>query len=336
MKRKRIHITDITSAANLTDAAYKAAKGKRNRPAVKAFFREFDTNIHRLGKKIEAFDLPCSPLKRFIIHDPKKRIIHAPGFEDRIIHHAIINFVGPVLDGAMVDYTFACRTGKGVHAAVRTVQKNSRQYKWYVKIDIKHYFDGIDHPQLEKLLESRFKGDRFLKLIRILISGYRTDPGKGLPIGALPSQHFANFFLDRLDRYIMEYLHAKACVRYMDDVIWWCDTKIDAMEVLRGVKNFISDQLLLQIKEDQIQVNKTNYGVSFCGYRVFPGRIRLSSRKKKRYTAFRKKWENLYMTGGIDEKTLMSAYDAVFSITAHADSREWRKQQLKRSPPPMV
>lgn len=332
MKQTRMDIKDIASISNLSRAAVQAARGKRQQDNVSMFFSNFEPNINRLAKNIYSSDIPFLPYQAFVIHDPKKRIIHAPAFEDRVIHHAVMNFAGPVLDRAMVDNTFACRKGKGVHAAVRAVQGYARRFDWYVKIDIKSYFDSIDHLLLKEALGRRFRGDTFFNLIHAIILRYETKPGKGLPIGALPSQHFANYYLDRMDRYIMETLKPKGYVRYMDDVIFWCKSKEQSQSMLKKADEWVTRSLLLEVKMDKVQVNKSSHGVTFCGFRVFPGKIGLSLRKKRRYALLRKKWEAMLMDGRIDELKLMRAYDAVFSITAGADGREWRKGQLKRSP----
>jgi RNA-directed DNA polymerase len=184
------------------------------------------------------------------------------------------------------------------------------------------------------MLKRRLKGGEILELLEKVISCYHTIPGKGLPIGALPSQHFANFYLDCLDRYIMERLHAKAYVRYMDDSIWWCDSKKQAKSRLEHVMSYVEERLLLTIKRPAVLINKSKTGVTFCGFRILPGKITLSVRRRHRYSALRSKWENAYTLGLINEKTLQSAYSSVYAITAHADSREWRRKQLALYKPP--
>lgn len=335
MKRVAVAITDICAWDNLACAFYQAAAGKRDSSAVRAFAKEFDAMLVRTADRIIHLDFPVSDLRRFVIHDPKRRTIHAPCFEDRVIHHAVMNLAGPVLDRAMTDYTFACRKGKGVHAAVRQVQAHLRRYQWYVKIDIENYFATIDHNRLLALLSRKFKGKPFLSLLVKIVTAYHARPGKGLPIGTLTSQHFANFYLDRLDRFVMESCRARACVRYMDDMIFWCDTKAGARLLLKKVRRFVETPLLLTVKNSQVQIQKSNCGVLFCGYRIYPGVIRLSQRKKRRYTRLRKKWEQWFAHGMISESELARGYDAVSASLRHADSRQWRKLQLKKSGAPV-
>jgi len=335
VKRVAVAISDVCAWDNLACAFYRAAAGKRHSAAVRSFVQDFDARLAQTADRIIRLDLPVSDLRRFVIHDPKRRIIHAPSFEDRVIHHAVMNLAGPVLDRAMTDYTFACRKGRGVYAAVQQVQTHLRRFRWYVKIDIESYFDTVDHNRLLALLSRKFKGKAFLSLLEKIVTAYHARPGKGLPIGALTSQHFANYYLDRLDRFVMESCCARACVRYMDDMIFWCDTKAAARLLLKKVRWFVETSLLLTVKNSQVQIQKSNYGVLFCGYRIYPGVIRLSQRKKRRYTRLRKKWEQWFVDGMISESELARGYDALSASLSHADSRQWRKLQLKKSCAPV-
>jgi RNA-directed DNA polymerase len=118
----------------------------------------------------------------------------------------------------------------------------------------------------------------------------------------------------------------RACVRYMDDIVWWCDEKSVIKESLAAVQHEIEHGLLLNIKEKSVQINKSHYGISYCGFKIFPGTVKISLRKKKRYAILSQKWEKLYLDGRINENQLARCYDAVHSITANANTLEWRKK----------
>jgi RNA-directed DNA polymerase len=335
VKRTRIDIEDISSLANLVNAAIKAAQGKRAKKEVIRFFNNFDNNLAALRQRILTGNIPYREMKKFIIHDPKQRVIHAPCFHDRVFHHCLMNHVGPVLDRSMVATSYACRVGKGIHAAVAQVQKNIQRFQWYVRIDIKSFFDSIDHDLLLKGIERRIKGKETIKLIRKVITGYEVEGRKkGLPIGTLPSQHFANYFLDSLDRLIMEKLDAQGHVRYMDDIIWWCKDKKSIKLTLAQVTDFVENSLNLKIKEGAVRINRSTRGVSFCGVIVFSGKKRLSLRKRRNYASLRKKWEYLCGRGVIDSLSLQAGYSSVKNAVQQADSKEWRKSQLERHVPP--
>jgi retron-type reverse transcriptase len=331
MKRAAISLESIAAFDNLVQAAYQAARGKQTRDEVKRFFQYFDDNINQLARDIRNGQTPYGQFRRFAIRDPKPRLIHAACFEDRIFHHAVMNLAGPVLERALTPTTYACREGKGSHAAVRQVQHHLRRFPWYVKIDIQHYFDQIDHACLYELLQRRFKGRDFLALLWRIIGCYQVTPGKGLPIGSLTSQHFANYYLDGLDRYILEQLSACAQVRYMDDILWWCDSHEDARKTLGQVCAYVANERLLTVKANP-QINRSSHGVSFCGYRITPGQMRLSRRRQRRYQERRWEWELAYAEGRIDALMLQRGYDAVHAITLPADSTNWRRENLRRYP----
>ncbi len=328
MKRQRIDLHWVAAYTNLAEAARKAARGKRHRKDVRTFFSRFDENINRLGKDILSGQVPGGRLKRFRIFDPKERIIHAACFKDRVLHHALMNYAGPVLDRSLVASSFACRPCKGIHKAVTYVQSKIRKHPWYLKIDIQHYFDAIDHRLLLNLLSRRFKGRDFMAIVEKIMSSYQTSTGKGLPIGSLTSQHFANYYLDGLDRHIMEELGASAHARYMDDIVLWCLNKKSAKRMLQSVTEYALQKRSVQVKPSSVQVNRSKHGITFCGFRILPGRIRMGIRRRRRYGVLRREWENLYKKGWIDARKLQQAYAAVHAMTMHADSRQWRRKHL--------
>ena len=331
MKRAAVTLDAIASFDNLAGAAHRAARGKHTRHDVRRFFQRFDEHINQLSGDIRAGRMPYGHFRQLTIRDPKPRVIHAACFADRIMHHAVMHFAGPVLERAMTPTSFACRIGMGNHAAVQQVQRALRRFPWYVKIDIQHYFDTIDHACLARLLHRRFKGEAFLALLQRLIDCYEVTPGKGLPIGALTSQYFANYYLDGLDRYLLEHLSACAQVRYMDDIIWWCDSRDRARDTLQQVCTYATTQRLLTVKAD-MQINRSAHGVNFCGYRITPGQLRLSRRRQRRYRQLRQHWERAYAEGRIEALKLQRVYDAVHAITLLADSTNWRRQNLRRHP----
>lgn len=333
MRRVRIELDEVAAWANLTDAAHKAARGKRQRPEVARFFARFDESLAELGEAIRAGWMPRGALRRFVIHDPKQRTIHVAPFEERVFHHALMNHAGPVLDRALTDAAFACRVGRGQHAAARRVQQHLRRFPWYVQIDIAGYFDTIDHARLLDLLARRFKGDGLMACLGRILDSYHTAPGKGLPIGALTSQHFANFYLDGLDRLLQERMPARALVRYMDDAIWWCDDRRTAHATLDAAREWLANERLLVVKAAP-RINRSTHGATFCGFRILPGAVRLTRRKQRRYQGRRLAWEAAFAAGEIDARQLQNAYAAVHAITAHIDSQAWRRENLRRFPPP--
>lgn len=331
MKRTAIELSNIASYENLALATWKAARGKRHRPDVIRFTNKIDQSLAQLHQDILQHKVPYGRYRSFTIHDPKQRLIHAACFEDRVLHHAIINYAEPVFEKSLIATSYACRPNKGVHRACARVQRNLRRYNWYVKTDISAYFPNIDHYILYLLLNKCFKGQTYLQLLKRIIGSHNAQTGKGLPIGSLTSQHFANFYLSGIDRFLTEQLKISAHVRYMDDLLFWCETYAEAKWVLRILQDYLWEERKLVFKEN-IQINRSNHGVSYCGYRILKGAIRLSQRKQRRYRQLLQQQEILWRKGLITELELQAAYASIHAITLHADSKQWRKKHLQSSP----
>ncbi|MEW6220413.1 MAG: reverse transcriptase/maturase family protein [Thermodesulfobacteriota bacterium] len=311
------------------------AAGRGARIDYREVFDEKDFALFaRLREAILDETAPAGRFRQFVIADPKTRIIHAACFQDRVLHHALMHLAGPVLERTMVPTTYACRPGKGPLAGVHRVQRNVRRFPWLVKIDIAKYFASVDHKILLDLLDRRFKGRQGLALMARILGSYETDPGKGLPIGSLTSQHFANFYLDGLDRFLLEDLGVAGHVRYMDDVIWWCASRGEAKASLQEATEWLVAKRRLALHRNS-QVNRSAAGVTFCGFRVKPGALLLSRRRRRRYSEQRTSLEQAFVHGRIGALELQARFASVLAITAHGDSLSWRRQELRRRPCPI-
>jgi hypothetical protein len=149
MKRLAVSLGELASWDNLLLATWKAARGKRSRPQVQAFLADLDGALARLAAGILDGAVPVGRYREFLIHDPKLRRIHAACFEDRVLHHAILNLVGPVFERSLVDSSYACRPGMGSHAAVLRAQQHLRRHAWFGQVDVAGYFPAINHVTLK-------------------------------------------------------------------------------------------------------------------------------------------------------------------------------------------
>ena len=223
MRRAANLFDQIPEPENLRLAFHKAARGRRGQAVVRQFAASLDQRIAAMSAAIREGTIPVGRFQQFLIRDPKERVITAPCFDERVLHHGIMNVCEPVLDRWLIDDTFACRVGKGREAAILRAQHFTRHNGWFLKLDVRKYFDSVSHARLMHFLERRFKDRRLLELLNRIIAAYRGELGIGLPIGSLTSQHFANFYLGWLDRYVKENLHLGGYVRYMDDMVLWHD-----------------------------------------------------------------------------------------------------------------
>lgn len=331
MKRTRITLKQIAERKNLALALYKASKAKKHRREVAEYLQQVDNNLNTLATDILYKALPYGDYRSFIINDPKKRLIQAACFEDRVFHHALMNVTGDILEKAMSPSSYACRPNMGVHKAIESVQKQVRCYPWYCQIDIDGYFASIKHEILVEVLLTRFKGKEIKEQFTRVLQTYQDSDGVGLPIGSLTSQYFANYYLNGLDRLLENHHKVRSFVRYMDDIVWWCNDKESTKSVLGEVRVYLQKQRQLQIKQTW-RIQRSTQGMSYCGFRVLPAIVRLSKRRKRRYQQRRLYWETLYDKGLISDMQLQTAYASVFSITQGTNSLAWRKQNLRKFP----
>lgn len=327
MRRTTIRLDDVAALPNLLWAFWRAARGRRHQQVVRAFGARLDENLDALRKEILGGEPRIGEFRRFQIHDPKLRVIHAPAFRERVLHHAVMRFVGPALDRSLVDDTFACRVGKGGLAAAQRAQQHGRRLEWAAKLDARSYFASIDHGVLKAQLRRRIRGRPVLDLLDRIVDSFCSAPGMGLPIGALTSQHFANLYLSPLDRHLLEYCGVPGLVRYMDDTVVWARNRGDLHDACESAVLFAKEHLVLALRAGPPQ--RTRRGLTLCGFKVFPHRLGLSQRRLRRYRDARRRWERAYEAGWVDARELQSGYSSALATTCGADARHWRAAELR-------
>jgi len=314
----------ILDPVNLRIAFLKAARGKRDRPEVQVFASQLGNTLGIMRSELAHEQSVFGHFSTFTIHDPKERIIYAPAFSERVLHHAIMNECEPVFDTHLIFDTYACRKGKGRLAAISRAREYCRRYRWFLKMDIQRYFDSIDHCILTSLLYRKFKDKKLLRLFGRIVGSYETNPGKGIPIGALTSQHFANLYLAPLDRFIKESLGCPAYVRYMDDMVIWGSEKEFLKSTLKAIKAFIDEKLALRFKPFPF-INRCEHGLDFLGFRLFSEKALLNQRSGAR---LKRKWKNyctLFEKGLLSQRQFQDRVTALTAFTLHADTLGLRR-----------
>ena len=274
-------------------------------------------NLEKIRQRLLSENPSWGKYRHFYITDPKKRLISAASFEERIMHHAIMNVLEPVFERQMICHTYACRKNKGSHKAVFYAYNQCKKYPYVLKLDVRKYFDSINHAILKNLLRKIIKDTLCLNILDGIIDSYfvSDSPKCGLPIGNLTSQFFANYYLSALDHFILERLGGKcslAYCRYMDDMLVFGMSKNTMLETVYSVRYFCLDYLKLSLKEPVI--TKTEKGVAFLGYCVSKNTIKLLKCKKKTKKKKIKKLEYLSETGIIDEETAATRMNAVCNV----------------------
>jgi retron-type reverse transcriptase len=214
------------------------------------------------------------PLKTFIIHDPKTRKISKSDFRDRVVHHALCNVIEPIFDRTFIFDSYANRVGKGTFAAIsrfdhfkRKVSKNNSQPCYVLKADIRKYFENVDHRILLGIISKKIKDAKVLWLIRRILEN--SSPGKGMPLGNLTSQFFANVYLNELDQFIKQQLKAKYYIRYVDDFVILHHKHQELEKYHLQIDEYLQSALALLLHPDKSKILRLGNRITFLGFRMF-------------------------------------------------------------------
>jgi len=238
-----------------------------------------------------------------------------------------MNLCEPFFESYQIFHSYACRKGMGQIRAIRQAMKNSREGHWYLKLDIRRYFDSIDHRVLKNLLQRRFKDRKVLSLFDSIIDSYEVKPGRGVPIGNLTSQFFANHYLGLFDHFVFEELRHRKYLRYMDDFVLFSESKEELKERLKTIRTFLAVNLGLELKP--VILNRCEIGMSFLGYKLFPNSLRLSRRSRLRFRRKFHQYEKFYQAGTWTEEELQRHVEPMLAFIRQSGSRKFRERILK-------
>lgn len=308
MKTYKHLYSQLCSFENL-HAAYLAAKrGKSRKAPVASFMRRREAELFALQNELLSKTYLPGVYHSFYIHDPKKRLISAAPFRDRVVHHALCNIIEPIYERKFVQESYANRIGKGTHKALDRAQMFARRYPYVLQCDVKQFFPSIDHAILYQILSCHLADENVLWLIeRILHSGtgvlseeyemvwfegddlFAVNRPRGLPIGNLTSQFWANVYLNELDQFVKRELKCIAYIRYVDDVLVFGEDK-KKLHDWRGEIIKKLSEMRLTLHDGKAQVFPVGTGIPFLGFRIYPEYRRL---KARRSLHFRRKLKNL-------------------------------------------
>ena len=323
MKRQGQLLEEIADLKNLYEAFYKAQKGKVSKHYVYAYKKQLQQNLHRLQQQLLSGAVETGGYHTFTIYDPKKRLICATPFPQRVLHHALMNICHASFEKQQIATSFASRPGKGTYSALDKAKEYQRHNRWFLKLDVCKYFESIDHTILKQQLYRRFKDKNVLLIFDQIIDSYSTAAEKSLPIGNLTSQYFANHYLSVADYYLKQGLRIPAYVRYMDDMVLWHHDKELLLESGYRFHDYLASDLLLQLKP--FCLNESTKGLPFLGYLLFPDSVRLARRSKKRFIQKSLLYDHYLQTGRWSQKELASHTLPMVAFTEYAEAREFRK-----------
>jgi len=307
---------------NLYSAWHKVSLGKSSKKSIINFYLNLDSNINNIADDLKNKKYIPGQYNNFLIKDPKERIISASPVRDRIVQHALMNYYDKVFDRHLIYDSYACRTGKGTHKAVLRSFHYAKSSKYFLKMDVRKYFNSIDHNILKSLLEKIILNKEALNLLYIIIDSNDNLQKKSIPIGNLTSQYFANYYLSFFDHYLKEQIHVKKYIRYMDDMLIFSDSKDEIKKIYADSVLYTGSKLELLLKPQII--GSTADGAPFLGFLVKQKGIYLQRKTKDRY---KKRIEEIEYN---KEKCIFTSYEAgrrAESVTAHlllARSRNFR------------
>jgi retron-type reverse transcriptase len=328
MKRANNLIGQIAEPENLRWAFWKAQKGKRYSRQVNTYRENLDAQLLLLREQILSGKVQVGDYHYFKIYDPKEREICASAFSEQVLHHALMNICHPHFERVQIFDSYASRPEKGVHAALRRAATFNRKDIWFLKLDVRKFFATIHHETLKTQLGRMFKDDQLLYIFDQIIDSYGLESGRGLPIGNLTSQYFANHYLAGLDHFIKEQLGITAYVRYMDDLILWHPQKEKLKVAKAAINSYVEERLHQQLKP--ILLNAASRGLPFCGYLLHQHHIRLSQRSKKRFIKKMEILDHCYKSGAWDEATCQRRVLPLIAFTRHADAKSLREDIVSR------
>lgn len=281
----------IISIENLFQAWDEFKRGKHSKKDVQKFELRLEDNLFNLHQNLKTKTYRHSSYTAFNIYDPKFRHIHKALVRDRVVHHAIVSKIEPIFDKSFIFDSYSCRKGKGMHRAVKRLsnfaRKVSRNYTgkcFVLKMDIKKFFASIDHEILIDFLKKKLADEDLIWLLQNIIHSF--SEGKGIPIGNLTSQIFANIYLNKLDKFVKNELRIKYYIRYADDFVILSNEKEYLKNLIPIIDQFLRDNLKLSIHQEKIVIRKLIQGIDFLGYIVLPQY--LLPRTKTRRRIFRK------------------------------------------------
>jgi RNA-directed DNA polymerase len=282
---------------NLLLAHRKASKGKRGKEPAAHFEYHLEDNLITLEAELRAKTYCPGAYHSFYIHEPKRRLISAAPFRDRVVHHALCNVIEPIFERGFIHDSYANRVGKGNHRALDRAQSYARRYRYVLPCDVRQFFPSVDHQIFRRILARKLRDPDVMWLVdQILASGVGVlseeyqmvwFPGddlfavyrpRGLPIGNLTSQFWANCYLDSFDHFVKRELRCPAYLRYVDDMLLFGDDKRQLWD-WKGATIERMARLRLSIHEERAQVRPVTEGFPFLGFVVYPHKRRLKRRK---------------------------------------------------------
>jgi len=321
--------TRIITFENIFLAWNEFAKGKRKKIDVMIFDRFLEENLFDLYESLKNKTYKHGGYQEFYVRDPKIRDIHKACVKDRVVHHLVSKILEEIFEPTFFAHSYSCRKNKGTHKAIKAFVKLARQAShnnssnlFILKCDIRKFFASIDHKVLINLLSKKVADPEFIWLLNVIIESFNSKDqiGKGMPIGNLTSQLFANIYMDPLDKFIKKNLNVKYYIRYADDFVLMSHNKEILIELLEKIRIFLENDLKLFLYPGKIEIRNYYLGIDFLGYVIFPKFIIPRTSTKRRIFRKLRKKAKLIKEGKNDFDTLNQSVQSYLGYLSHCNS----------------
>jgi len=326
----------IISIENLFRAWHEFKRGKSSNYDVQVFAFALEDNLFALHEELVSQTWTPGAYTGFYIKDPKLRRIHKATVRDRVLHQAIFRVLDPLFDPYFIAHSFSSRTRKGTHRGVdalesfgRKATKNWKRKAYVLSLDIRKFFDSVDHGILVRLIERRITEVRLRKLLLTIIESFNTESGKGIPLGNVTSQLFANVYLNELDQYVKRTLHARYYARYCDDFLMVSLDRKHLAGLIPSISAFLKRELRLELHPLKIEIRPFEHGIDFLGYVVRPHHRVFRTRTKRRLLKNIRKTVEAVKNGTVEQETLLAMADSYRGMLGHCRAQSIQEKMNK-------
>lgn len=295
-----------------------------------------ERNLLKLWRELKNKEYQVGEYLRFKVFEPKERLVSAPRARDKIVQFAVHNVLQEVYEPVFIKTSFACLKNKGTHKAVENVQHDMRVCKWkhgggwIIKIDVKKFFYSIDRDILKKLLRKKITDPDMLWILDLIIDS-SPEGEKGIPLGNVTSQDFANIYLNEVDQFCKRYLGIKYYTRYMDDIVIVTPTKEEAQEHLKKITKFLNEKLNLETNS-KTKIFPLEQGVNAYGFKVWTTHRLLRDQSKRAMKRRIKVMDAKLKRGEIKEKDVQQTVNSWLGHARHSNSYNLAKKIFKNYP----
>lgn len=317
------------SVSNLLEAWNEFKRGKRKKSDVAEFELHLEDRIFRLHNKLVSKKYVHDPYFDFYVCDPKRRHIHKATVADRVLHQAVFRVLYPIFDKHFIHDSYSSRNNKGTHAGVgrlvsacRKETKNWRVTTYALKCDVRKFFDSIDHEILRSLILRKVSDPDMIWLIDLILKSFDKGNGKGLPLGNVTSQLFANVYLNELDQFVKHVLKVKHYFRYCDDFIILSPDHTHLEKMMCTIQKFLSEKLFLDLHPRKVEIRKVKQGIDFLGYVAIPRALIVRTHTRQRIVRKINQAKRNLGKEKISEATFESIVNSYLGVLLHARDRK--------------